>query len=176
MLGPGDLPAARDLGGGAMTTRATILTAVLLAAALTGCAGSNDTGDGPTATRTPSATSTASTSPTAPPTVPSAAELVVPGAPEGVTDVEDVAVVAGDDARHLQVVTVGSSTCPLLPTDVTWDADAAVLRITLSDPDDVDGACTLDLVPTTSVVRLPGSAPDAPGLTVEVDGRTVVVE
>ena len=152
------------------TIRGTALT-ILLGAALAGCAGSSgstQTADvTPTPTPSPSPTATADA-------VPSVAETTFPGAPEGV-DEGETAVVAGDDARHLQVVTYGSSTCPVLPTDVTWDAAAGTLAITLTGPDATD-VCTMDLAPTTSVVALPDDAPDAAGLTVEVDGRSIVVE
>jgi len=156
------------------TIRVTAVT-ILLGATLAGCAGSSgssgdaastDPGDStPTPSPTPTATADA---------VPSVAETTFPGAPEGATEGE-TAVVAGDDARHLQVVTYGSSTCPVLPTDITWDADAQTVSITLTGPDTTD-VCTMDLVPTTSVVALPDDAPDAAGLTVEVEGHSLVVE
>ncbi|MCM0640639.1 hypothetical protein [Cellulomonas wangsupingiae] len=153
------------------TIRGTAPT-ILLVALLAGCAGSTgstgSTGPGEgTATPSPTTSATADA-------VPSVAETTFPGAPEGVTEGE-TAVVAGDDPRHLQVVTYGSSTCPVLPTDVTWDAGAGALSITLTGPGATD-VCTMDLAPTTSVVALPDGAPDAPGLTVEVDGRSIVVE
>jgi len=151
------------------TTHGTALTTVVLAVLLAGCAGSTDPGadDG-----TPTAPE-AVTDDT--PEVPSVAETSFPGAPDDVTG-EDTAVVAGDDDRHVQVVTFGSSTCPVLPTDVAWDDDGQVLRIELSGPDAYSGPCTMDLAPTTSVVALPDDSPDAAGLTVEVDGRSVVVD
>ncbi|MBF0689384.1 MAG: hypothetical protein IR158_16660 [Cellulomonas sp.] len=154
------------------TIRGTALT-ILLGVALAGCAGSSgstgstDPGDvAPTPAPSPSATADA---------VPSVAETTFPGAPGDVTEGE-TAVVAGDDARHLQVVTYGSSTCPVLPTAVTWDDSTEVLSITLSGPEMYDRPCTMDFVPTTSVVALPDDAPDAAGLTVEVAGRSLVVE
>ena len=153
------------------TIRGTALT-ILLGAALAGCAGSSgsaggtDPGEG-TPTPSPTASATADA-------LPSVAETTFPGAPDGVTEGE-TAVVAGDDARHLQVVTYGSSTCPVLPTDVTWDAAGQTVAITLTGPSG-DDVCTMDFVPTTSVVALPDDAPDAAGLTVEVEGRSIVVE
>jgi len=154
------------------TIRGTALT-ILLGAALAGCAGSS--GSTPTTDTTPTPTPTPTPSPsTTSDAVPSVAETSFPGAPDGVTEGE-TAVVAGDDARHLQVVTYGSSTCPVLPTDVTWDAAAQTVAITLTGPSG-DDVCTMDFVPTTSVVALPDDAPDAAGLTVEVEGRSIVVE
>ncbi|MBO3089856.1 hypothetical protein [Cellulomonas dongxiuzhuiae] len=143
--------------------------AILLAALLAGCAGSSGSTDPGEGAPTPLPATSAATD-----AVPSVAETTFPGAPEGVAEGE-TAVVAGDDARHLQVVTYGSSTCPVVPTDVTWDAGAGTLRITLTGPGAL-ATCTMDLVPTTSVVALPDDAPDAAGLTVEVDERSVVVE
>lgn len=159
------------------TRRLTIptVTAVTLAALLTGCGGSADPGGGPaTSDAMPAAPTDATPDATTDPGVPSVAETTFPGAPDGVTG-EESTVLPGDDPRQVQVVTFGSSTCPVVPTDVTWDADAAVLRVTLSDGEAYDGACTMDLVPSTSVVALPDDAPDAAGLTVELDGRTLTL-
>lgn len=156
-----------------MGRRATTTAgAVALVLALAGCAGSAEPG---------AEASTAAASASAAPTdagvlPPNIAETTSPGAPDGV-ETEDVAVVAGEDPRTLQVVTVSSSSCPILPTDVQWDADAEVLAITLTGPDAyADAMCTADLAPTTSVVALPDDAPDAAGLTVEISGQTLVVE
>ncbi|ADG73442.1 conserved hypothetical protein [Cellulomonas flavigena DSM 20109] len=163
------------------TRRGTILTAAALALAVAGCAGSADPGaqDTPTPPATGPSTSTApedqpDAEPDSAPTPAPAVATVRPGAPDGVTG-EDVAAVAGDDPRELQVVTFGSSTCPVVPTDVTWDAGADVLRITLSGTDEYTRPCTMDLVPTTSVVELPDDAPDASGLTVDLRTGTTVV-
>lgn len=177
MLGTTAAGGAAATEGGTMTSRRLTLPTVTLALAalLAGCAGSAEPGGGDPMDEPTSPAATEPTSPAATSdAVPSVAETTFPGAPEGVTG-EDVTVVAGDDARHVQVVTYGSSTCPVVPTDVAWDADAAVLRVTLSDGEAYDGACTMDLVPSTSVVALPDEAPDAVGLTVDVDGRSIVV-
>lgn len=159
------------------TRRGTILTTALLVLLLVGCASSADPGAQESSTPTasgPSASAEPDDDVDGAPTPAPAVATVSPGAPDGVT-AEDVAVVAGDDPRELQVVTFGSSTCPVVPTDVTWDDGASVLRITLSGPEEYSRPCTMDLVPTTSVVTLPDDAPDASGLTVDVgDGSTVV--
>lgn len=110
-----------------------------------------------------------------PPEPADAVATVVPGGPDDVP-LEGVTVLGGDDSRHLRVVTTGSSSCPVVPTTVRWDARDDVLRIGLSEPGDHPGACTADISPTTFVVRLPDEAPDAPGITVEVDGREVPVD
>lgn len=161
--------------GPAMTTRrGTIFTTAALTLLLAGCASSADPGAQETSSPpTPSASATPDDLDGAPTPAPAVA-TVRPGAPDGVTG-EDVAVVAGDDPRELQVVTFGSSTCPVVPTDVTWDGDAGVLRITLSGPTEYTRPCTMDLVPTTSVVELPADAPDAHGLSVDVGAEPLVV-
>lgn len=153
------------------TTPVTVVALALLAA----CTGpGDDPSPAPPATATAPGDSPGSGGDTGAGGAPGAAERVVPGAPEGFGG-EDTEVLVGDDPRHLLVVTLGSSSCPVVPTDVAWDADAAVLHVELSDGDQYDGPCTTDLVPTTSVVRLPDDAPDAPDLTVEVEGRPVPV-
>jgi len=151
------------------TSHVTTLTTVALTALLVGCAGSTEPG-GSDETSPSAAPST-----TEVPAVPSVAETSFPGAPGDVTG-EEVTVVADADPRQVQVVTYGSSTCPVLPTAITWDDGTEVLSITLSGPEMYDRPCTMDFVPTTSVVALPDDAPDAAGLTVEVDGRSLVVE
>lgn len=161
-----------------MGRRATTTAgAVALVLALAGCAGSAEPGaEASTAAASASAGPTDAELPTDAGLPPNIAETTSPGAPDGV-ETEDVAVVAGEDPRTLQVVTVSSSSCPVLPTDVQWDVDAEVLAITLTGPDAyADAMCTADLAPTTSVVALPDDAPDASGLTVAISGRTLVVE
>lgn len=154
--------------------------AVLTALTTAACAGQAPGGTVTPPAPTEATTAPPTTEPATPddeasgPTLPEAVETTFPGAPDGV-ETEDVTVVAGSDDRHVDVVTVGSSTCPVVPTDVAWDGDAQVLRITLSDPDAYTGMCTMDLVPTTSVVTLPDDVPGASGLSVEVAGRTVAL-
>lgn len=86
--------------------------------------------------------------------------LTYEGLPAGVPDDAAVAEpgwVLGEDGR-LAVYAAGSSSCPWRPTAVTADGDRVTVRL------EVDGgpACTMDLVPTTSVVTLPdGVDPDA---------------
>ncbi|MBO3095625.1 hypothetical protein [Cellulomonas dongxiuzhuiae] len=158
-----------------LTIPTTGVTAAVLTVLLVGCGGSADPA-GSTGPDGSASSAAADPTPQATPqgTVPSVAETTFPGAPDGVTG-EETVVVVGDDARHVQVVTFGSSTCPVVPTDIAWDDAAQVLRITLSDPSTYDGVCTMDLVPTTSVVEIPAEAPDATGLAVELDGRGVEV-
>ncbi|UZN03913.1 hypothetical protein [Cellulomonas sp. S1-8] len=150
------------------------MTGAVTALLLAGCAsseepGAQDTGMDDTATADPAESA-------APAEIPNVAETMFPGAPDGVEG-DGTTVHAGDDPRQLLVVTFGSSTCPVLPTDVMWDATAEVLQIELTDNEAyADRACTMDMAPTTSVVALPDEAPDAAGLTVEVDGSSLTVE
>ncbi|TQL01842.1 hypothetical protein [Cellulomonas sp. SLBN-39] len=161
-----------------MGRRATTTAgAVALVLAVAGCAGSAEPGAGAsTVAASASAAPTDAGMPTDAGLPANIAESVSPGAPDGV-ETEDVAVVADEEPRMLQVVTVSSSSCPILPTDVRWDADAEVLAIMLTGPDAyADAMCTADLAPTTSVVALPDDAPDAAGITVEISGQTLVVD
>ena len=172
---------------GTRTTAAGVVVVVVLA--LAACA--RAPADAPAGTApsvaTPSAAATGSTpgTPTAPPTPsPSAApapasavgvvESTRPGLPEGVDAPDGTErgseVVPGPGDRRVQVVTLGSSTCPLVPRTVTWDAAAGALLVSLTDGRE-DGAtqvCTHDLAWTTSVVLLPDAAPPATDVTVEV--------
>ncbi|MFS0703942.1 hypothetical protein AB6N23_05400 [Cellulomonas sp. 179-A 9B4 NHS] len=152
--------------------------AVVGIALCAGCADTPAPGSGALETVTASPTD-ASTGPTATPVespVPNVAETFFPGAPPDVGS-EEIAVTPGDDPRQLLLVTWGSSTCPTLPDDVTWDAAAEVLRVTLTDATAYgDAACTADMAPTTSVVRLPDEAPDAAEVTVEVAGARLPVD
>lgn len=73
------------------------------------------------------------------------------GAPPGAGNgMESTALVMmGEGTIH--VTTMGSSTCPSVPVDMTIvDGDIVVTVDT-----DSEGACTADLGPTTSVVELP---------------------
>jgi hypothetical protein len=72
------------------------------------------------------------------------------------------------DPTLLYVITLGSSTCPVVAEpDATGDAAGVVVSFV---PIPADTACTMDLVPTTTVVALPdGIGPDV-DLTVDLDG------
>ena len=73
--------------------------------------------------------------------------------------------VLGDDGK-LAVYAAGSSSCPLLPREVSADGDVVTVVL---DSDD-DGPCTADLVYTTSVVAVPGGV-DPARIDVELEVR-----
>lgn len=115
----------------------------------------------PTPEPTPSATETATPAPT---DGESTAGTATPtgqffrGLPPGVDSVPGSAGNAGagwsDAERQLYVVTIGSSSCPVIGVGVTSSEGD---RITIDLAENGGDACTTDLVPTTSVVEVPGS-------------------
>lgn len=106
---------------------------------------------------------------------PADVETVRAGLPSDVSPEQDVTVVPGDDAREVLVITLGSSSCPLIPTTADWDAEDGVLRLQLGLGPDASEPCTADATYTTAVLRLPADAPDAAGLEVVVDDLELVV-
>jgi hypothetical protein len=86
-------------------------------------------------------------------------------------DVESAAVIRRD-AHSIYVVTWGSGSCPDIPTSVrTIGPDRLSIRTVQHSFWSRANACTLDLAPTTSVVRLPASLVEARSLVVVVDGK-----
>ncbi|MBM7787568.1 hypothetical protein [Tenggerimyces flavus] len=74
------------------------------------------------------------------------------------------------DDGHLAVVVAGSSGCPTEPVEVE-PLDPHHLVVTVRPDEPSNGAvCTADLVPTTSVIRLPAEI-SAPPLTVDFRGK-----
>ena len=71
-----------------------------------------------------------------------------PGA--GGDGTEPTAVVMMDE-KTIHVTTMGSSSCPAVPVDVTIIDGVVVVSV----DSDSAGACTADLAPTTSVIELP---------------------
>lgn len=101
---------------------------------------------------------------------------VTPGAPPNVSTPTDLAVTSGDDPRELVVVTLGSSSCPTVPVEATWNADEELLHVVLGPSGEPDEPCTADSAQSTSVLRLPSEAPDVTaGLTVVVDDQEFTV-
>ncbi|MCC2307489.1 hypothetical protein [Cellulomonas chengniuliangii] len=82
-------------------------------------------------------------------------------------------VARAEQPDRLLVTTLGSSTCPELPVDATWDARRTSLRIAAAHDQGVDRPCTMDLVPTTSVVPIEG-LPDYE-FTATVNGEAITV-
>lgn len=73
------------------------------------------------------------------------------GLPEGATEAAEVGAVVMADDGTIHVFTTGSSTCPAIPTTVTVDGDEIVITVAADDA----GPCTMDYVPTTSVIAVP---------------------
>jgi hypothetical protein len=81
----------------------------------------------------------------------------------------------GGEPQTVNVVTVGSSSCPLTPVDVEWDAAERTLAFTFGRRAATDTRpCTLDVVPSTSVVHVDGLPADEP-VTVLTSTREVVL-
>ncbi|WP_066585996.1 hypothetical protein [Cellulomonas timonensis] len=145
---------ARKAGGswrrGQGAWRAGLVGLALLG--LAGCAtgtGAAPAGDSSTESSGPAA----STDPAAPTAEP------IPGPTTiaesfGRNDDADVAPAARDASPdRLLVTTWGSSTCPQLPVSMEWDAARTVLSVRAEfDNGQPETPCTLDFVPTTSVV------------------------
>jgi len=137
---------ARRAGSGA-----AVLCAVLLGA---GCAADDAvmTGAGPS-------TAASSSGPTGAPG-PSAAPSGAPATPETLAEswssdpAAETLVARAEQPDRLLVTTLGSSTCPELPVDATWDERRTSLRIAAIRDEGVEQPCTMDLVPTTSVVPI----------------------
>ncbi|MBD5784755.1 hypothetical protein IF650_01060 [Cellulosimicrobium terreum] len=69
----------------------------------------------------------------------------------------------GAEAQTVYVVTVGSRSCPLTPVDVEWDAADRTLEFRFGRrPTTDERPCTVDVVPSTSVVHVPGLPDDEP--------------
>ncbi|MGO1287603.1 MAG: hypothetical protein ACTMIC_03690 [Cellulosimicrobium funkei] len=67
----------------------------------------------------------------------------------------------GGEPQTVNVVTFGSSSCPLVPVDYTWDAEERALSFRLGRRAGTDERpCTLDTAPSTSVVVVPGLPAD----------------
>lgn len=63
----------------------------------------------------------------------------------------------GGEPETVNVVTVGSNSCPLTPVDVEWDPAERTLAFTFGRRSATDTRpCTLDVAPTTSVVHVDG--------------------
>ena len=73
------------------------------------------------------------------------------GLPEGATETDEIGAVVMTDDGTIHVFTTGSSTCPAIPTAVVVDGDEIVVTVAADD----SGPCTMDLVPTTSVIEIP---------------------
>ena len=104
----------------------------------------------------------------------------VPGLPPGVTEPPG-GLAAGTPkpfaawalSHQIYVTTWASSSCPRLPTSVHAHG-AQEVRIKTAEhySHKGDHACTSDLGPTTSTVKLPAEIADTAALTVSIDGMS----
>ncbi|ACQ78946.1 hypothetical protein Bcav_0685 [Beutenbergia cavernae DSM 12333] len=147
------------------------LIAAVLGALLTAC---TPPGGESEPTPTPSPTPSASTAPSPEPSgEQSTGGSATPtgqffrGLPPGVESVPGSAGQAGagwsDAERQLFVVTFGSSTCPLVGVGVTGSEEGLLTVELVETGGDI---CTTDIVPTTSVVEVPGSVSRDDGIVV----------
>lgn len=155
------------------TPRAGVaVVAALAAAALAGCASSGTDDDAAPGSGGSSASGSDET--TAAPSGDLAPGSSNPGYPASLdgTAVLDPEAAAGlawsEDPALLYVITLGSSTCPVVAEpEATGDASGVVVSFV---PIPADTACTMDLVPTTTVVALPDGIGEDVDLTVDLDG------
>lgn len=113
----------------------------------------------------------------------SVADVTYPGLPaEGgelrpAVDPEEhgVGFARGGEPETVNVVTVGSSSCPLTPVDVEWDPAERTLAFTFGRRPATDTRpCTIDVEPSTSVVHVDGLPADEP-VTVLTSTREIVL-
>lgn len=91
------------------------------------------------------------------------------GLPEGQAEGEETGAVVMSDDGTIHVFTTGSSTCPAVPTEVAVDGDEIVVTVAADDA----GPCTMDYVPTTSVIEIPDDYDGAEPPTVRVEQATM---
>ncbi|MEI4273135.1 hypothetical protein TEK04_15520 [Klenkia sp. LSe6-5] len=78
-----------------------------------------------------------------------------------------------DGGRYLGVVTMGSSSCPAVPTAVEWDGE--VLRVELGERYPDAEVCTADLGPYGVVLEVPAGLDPATETAVEIAGSDGVL-
>lgn len=163
--------------GRAARVAALVGSVVLVATTMSACADGGGSGGGATES-TPSATApeTATVAPSIADVTPEAG-AVGAGVPEGATPPDDSgspgAGWTADDGL-LYIVTFGSSTCPLV-AEPQAVLDEGSLQITFADVP--EGPCTMDFVPTTSVVSVPDDVDESAPITVLIaEGQVVEVQ
>ncbi|HEY0187476.1 MAG TPA: hypothetical protein VGC67_08310 [Cellulomonas sp.] len=144
-----------------------VTTLVAVLPVLAACSGSS-TDDGPGAT-TPATTPTEQSTPAL--TAGSSA-LDYPAVLDGLTLDGDAAagIAWTEEPGLLYVITLGSSSCPLVaePQAEAAASGSGVVVTFVPIPD--DAVCTADLRPTTTVVGLPTDTSEDEDLVVELDG------
>ena len=90
-------------------------------------------------------------------------------------DAPGVGYARGGEPETVNVVTFGSSSCPMTPVDFEWDETDRTLRFSFGRRDGTDERpCTLDTMPSTSVVVVPGLPADEP-VTIRTGAEDVVL-
>ncbi len=137
--------------------RRPTLVGMVLAAALLAAGCTSDeavtVGAGPSS-EAPAPEATATSAPA--PTTPAPRQKTLAESWSSDPAAAETLVARAEQPDKLLVTTLGSSTCPELPVDATWDERRTSLRIAATRDEGVDRPCTMDLVPTTSVVPIEG--------------------
>jgi hypothetical protein len=163
--------------GRAVRLSAAVAGVVLVVMTAGACADSTGSGGGDTeTTSTPSASESPTVAPAIADVTPEAG-AVGSGIPGDATPPEsDGAPGAGwtADDGLLYVVTFGSSTCPIVAEPEATLTEGSV-EVTFSDAP--EGPCTMDLVPTTSVVQVPDGVDESAPISVLMgQGQDVTVQ
>lgn len=163
------------LGAVRRAAAASILPVVVMATVGSCASSGGGEPEGEPTSRSPSPGATASASPQAIQDAVLEAGVTGSGLPDGVTPPDDSgspgAGWAPDDGL-LYVVTFGSSTCPVVAEP---EATLAGSTLTVAVGATSDGPCTMDLVPTTSVVGVPDDVDEDAPVTVDL-GDDVVLD
>ncbi|QHT55606.1 hypothetical protein GXP71_05560 [Cellulomonas sp. H30R-01] len=162
------------LGAVRRAAAASIIPVVVMATA-SSCAssGGGEPEDEPTS-RSPSPSATASASPQAIQDAVLEAGVTGSGLPEGVTPPDDSGspgAAWAPDEGLLYVITFGSSTCPIVAEP---EATAAGGVLTVKVGATSDGPCTMDFVPTTSVVGVPDDVDENAPVTVDLGDQIML--
>lgn len=149
--------------------------AVVVMATVCSCASSGgDEPEGEPTSRSPSATTTTAASPQAIQDAVLEAGVTGSGLPDGVTPPDDSGSPGAGwapDEGLLYVVTFGSSTCPIVAEP---EATLAGGTLTAKVGATSDGPCTMDFVPTTSVVGVPDDVDENAPVTVDLGDQVVL--
>lgn len=88
------------------------------------------------------------------------------GVDEGTAGESSVAGVGwSSDGATLYVTTFGSSSCPLVPTDLTAGGGTITIEVTMTG----GAVCTMDFVPSTTAIDAPEGIPTTEAHTVTID-------
>ncbi|MDC7121368.1 hypothetical protein OMK64_07445 [Cellulomonas fimi] len=149
-----------------------VVTATVCSCASSG--GSEPEGEPTSRSPSPTASASASASPQAIQDAVLEAGVTGSGLPEGVTPPDDSGspgVGWAPDDGLLYVVTFGSSTCPIVAEP---EATLAGGTLTVKVGATSTGPCTMDFVPTTSVVGVPADVDENAPVTVDLGDQVVL--